>query len=91
VRTDKADLLITLTPSQSRESQLRFTRPYLSMPYVLISRIGPNSPATLDEMAGKRLAVITGNPVRDQLLDDFPNITLVNAENAQQAMALVAN
>ena len=91
IRTDKADLLITLTPSQSRENQLRFTRPYLSTPYVLVSRTTPDSPATLDQMAGKRLAVITGNPVRDQLLDEFPNITLVNADNAQQAMSLVAS
>ncbi|WP_372339934.1 transporter substrate-binding domain-containing protein [Pseudomonas sp. P7548] len=91
IRTDKADLLITVTPSQSRESQMRFTRPYLSTPYVLVSRTGPDSPATLDDMAGKRLAVITGNPVRDQLLGEYPNITLVNAQNAQQAMAQVAN
>jgi two-component system, NarL family, sensor histidine kinase EvgS len=91
IRTDEADLLITLTPSQARESYLRFTRPYLSSPYVLISRIGPNSPSTLDDMAGKRLAIITGNPVRDQLLEDFPNIALVNAESAQDAMAMVAD
>ncbi|NVZ18028.1 transporter substrate-binding domain-containing protein [Pseudomonas costantinii] len=91
IRTDKADLLITLTPSQSRENLLRFTRPYLNTPFVLVSRIDPGSPGTLDEMAGKRLAVINGNSVRDQLLDDFPNITLVEAENAQQALALVAN
>ena len=91
IRTEEADLLITLTPSAARESHLRFTRPYLSSPYVLISRSGPNSPATLDDMAGKRLAIITGNPVRDQLLEAFPNIALVNAESAQEAMAMVAD
>ncbi|PQZ91458.1 hybrid sensor histidine kinase/response regulator [Pseudomonas trivialis] len=91
VRKEQADLLITLTPSQSRENQLRFTRPYLSTPYVLISRISADGPQTLDDMAGKRLAVINGNPVREQLLEQFPRITLVEADNAQQVMALVAN
>jgi two-component system sensor histidine kinase EvgS len=91
IRTGKSDLLITLTPSRAREGLLRFTRPYLSTPYVLISRTTPGSPATLDEMAGKRLAVIQGNPVRDLLVEDYPNITLVEAGNAQEIMALVAN
>nr|WP_256351170.1 transporter substrate-binding domain-containing protein [Pseudomonas sp. E6002] len=91
VRTDKADLLISLTPSAAREGLLRFTRPYLNTPYVLVSRNASGSPATLDEMAGKRLALIHGNPVRDLLIEQYPNIILVDASNAQQAMALVAN
>ena len=91
IRGDRADLLITLTPSAEREGTLRFTRPYLSMPFVLVSRTGAGNPGTLDDMAGKRLAVIRGNPVRSMLVEDFPRVTLVDADNAQQAMALVAN
>ncbi|WP_242155974.1 transporter substrate-binding domain-containing protein [Pseudomonas sp. ArH3a] len=90
VRRDEADLLVTLTPSNERESQLRFTRPYLSTPYVLVSRVGADGPGTLDDMAGKRLAVIQGSPVRDLLIEQYPQITLVPALNAQEAMALVA-
>ncbi|MFJ2710368.1 transporter substrate-binding domain-containing protein [Pseudomonas sp. NPDC087346] len=91
MRSGRADLLITLTPSAEREGSLRFTRPYLSTPFVLVSRIGADSPGTLDDMAGKRLAVIRGNPVHELLVDDYPRITLIDADNAQQAMTLVAN
>nr|WP_256214660.1 transporter substrate-binding domain-containing protein [Pseudomonas sp. H1h] len=91
IRDNRADLLITLTPSAEREGTLRFTRPYLSMPFVLVSRIGADSPGTLDDMAGKRLALIRGNPLREMLVADYPRVTLVDAENAQQAMTLVAN
>lgn len=91
IRDNQADLLITLTPSNAREGWLRFTRPYLNTPYVLVSGIGPSSPATLDEMAGKRLAVIHGNPVRDLVIEQYPQIVLVEASNAQEAMAMVAN
>ncbi|KAE9648647.1 transporter substrate-binding domain-containing protein [Pseudomonas sp. PB106] len=91
IRGNQADLLITLTPSVEREDTLRFTRPYLSTPFVLVSRIAANSPGTLDEMLGKRLAVIRGTPVRDMLVDQYPQVTLVDADNAQQAMAMVAN
>ncbi|WP_322846547.1 transporter substrate-binding domain-containing protein [Pseudomonas sp. B33.4] len=91
IRGNRADVLITLTPSVEREDTLRFTRPYLSTPFVLVSRIDPNSPGTLDDMLGKRLAVIRGNPVRDMLVEQYPRVTLVDADNAQQAMDMVAN
>ncbi|WP_372242260.1 transporter substrate-binding domain-containing protein, partial [Pseudomonas sp. MWU12-2323] len=48
VVSNKADLLITLTPSAERENILRFTRPYLATPFVLVSRTTPGSPSTLD-------------------------------------------
>lgn len=91
VRANETDLLITLTPSTSREGVLHFTRPYLNTPYVLVSRTQPNSPSTLDEMAGKRLALIHGNPIRDLVIEQYPRIELVEARNAQEVMALVAD
>jgi len=91
IRSGEADLLMTLTPSTEREGSLRFTRPYLNTPFVLVSRSGQDNPGTLDDMKGKRLALIEGSPVRDLLVERYPNITLVSAKNAQQAMALVAN
>ncbi|KHA72485.1 histidine kinase [Pseudomonas chlororaphis] len=91
IRDNRADVLITLTPSVEREDTLRFTRPYLSTPFVLVSRTDANSPGTLDDMVGRRLAVIRGNPVRDMLVEQYPRVTLVDADNAQQAMAMVAN
>jgi two-component system, NarL family, sensor histidine kinase EvgS len=90
VESGQADLVISLTPSAAREETLRFTRPYLSTPYVLVSRTSGGSPATLDEMGGKRLAVIRGTPVRDQLIEQYPSIELIDADNAEHAMTLVA-
>ncbi|QJI37927.1 transporter substrate-binding domain-containing protein [Pseudomonas sp. ADAK13] len=91
ITTDKADLLVTLTPSDEREAVLRFTRPYLATPFVLVSSNRPGSPNTLDDMNGKKLAVIRGNATRDMLIEQYPGIRLVDAENAQDAMAMVAN
>ena len=91
VRSHKADLLITLTPSTAREGVLRFTRPYLNTPYVLVTGTQLSSPGTLDDMAGKRLAVIYGNPVREIVSEHYPEIVLVQARNAQEVMALVAD
>nr|WP_251029608.1 transporter substrate-binding domain-containing protein [Pseudomonas fluorescens] len=91
VVTGKADLVAAITPSMEREGLLRFTRPYLTSPYVLVSRNFRDSPNTLDDMAGKRLALIRGNRLADDIIDSAPDIKLVPADNAAHAMALVGS
>ncbi|MGE8393459.1 MAG: transporter substrate-binding domain-containing protein [Pseudomonas sp.] len=90
LHTGKVDLLAALTPSFEREGQMRFTRPYLSTPYVMINRGDPGSPATLDEMEGKRLAIIRGVFLTDYIISNFPGIQIVYADNAAQVMSMVA-
>ncbi|KAA5839259.1 transporter substrate-binding domain-containing protein [Pseudomonas chlororaphis] len=90
LQAGKVDLLAALTPSAEREGHMRFTRPYLSTPYVLITRIGPQSPATLDDMAGKRLAIIRGMFLTDYIASRFAQVQIVYADNAAQVMAMVA-
>jgi two-component system sensor histidine kinase EvgS len=90
LQTGKVDMLIALTPSTKREEVMRFTRPYLSTPYVMISKSTPSSPTTLDEMAGKRLAIIRGMFLTDYVEANFPEIKIVSADNAAQVMEMVA-
>ena len=86
----KVDLLAALTLSSEREGTMRFTRPYLSTPYVLISRKETNSPASLDDMAGKRLAMIRGMFLVDYVTTQYPQVKIVYADNAAELMASVA-
>ncbi|MFJ7885457.1 transporter substrate-binding domain-containing protein [Pseudomonas sp. NPDC096917] len=90
VSTGKADVIGAFTPSAYRESQLRFSRPYLTTPFVLVTRTGPNSPSTLDEMAGQRLVLVRGNALREFVLAHYPAIQLLEADNAADAMSMVA-
>ncbi|MDE2034439.1 MAG: response regulator, partial [Pseudomonas sp.] len=50
-----------------------------------------SSPNTLDDMHGKRLAVISGDSSRDMLTEQYPDIRLVDADSAHDAMEKVAN
>lgn len=91
VTSGRADMLAAFTPSTEREGELRFTRPYLINPFVLVTRRGGDGTAlTLDKMAGKRLALITGNLMRQYLIEQFPAVQLVPARNAHEAMDMVA-
>ena len=89
VKSGKADVLGSITGSTARDNKLSFTRPYLITPFVLTTPIGSDSPQTLDEMAGRRVALVRGNGVREVIVRDHPNITVVEADNAPAALNMV--
>ncbi|MGB6215069.1 transporter substrate-binding domain-containing protein [Pseudomonas mandelii] len=91
LRGGKVDALAAITPSPDREDEMRFTRPYLTTPYVLVSRMDKGSPGILEELAGKKLALIKGNILREFLTTRYPQIQIVDADNAAQAMEMVAS
>ncbi|HCS43149.1 MAG TPA: hybrid sensor histidine kinase/response regulator [Pseudomonas sp.] len=90
LKTGEVDLVAGISPSIERETELRFTRPFLTSPNVLVTRLGPNNPTTLDEMAGKTLAVTQGNSAGEFIRQHFPQIRLVNAPLTADAMEMVA-
>ncbi len=89
IKSGKADVLATAIPSAELEDELRFTRPYLTNPFVLVVPVRAKA-LTLDQMAGKRVALVRGNVLREFLLEQFPRVQLVAAQNAADAMAMVA-
>jgi two-component system sensor histidine kinase EvgS len=91
VSTGAADMIAVITPSIERADKVRFTRPYLTNPFVLVSRNEAGNPITLEDMPGKRLALIGGNSLREDIVRDYPGVEFVDVENPEQAMALVAS
>ncbi|WP_192564171.1 ATP-binding protein [Pseudomonas gozinkensis] len=77
LKTGELDLLPVLTPSRERELEMLFTRSYANSPFVLITDSKAQAPRSLEEMAGKRLALYRGNPLRNYLLEYVPQISLI--------------
>ena len=90
VSTGQVDMLAVITPSIERTEKLRFTRPYLSNPYVLVVRSDDERVVTLEDMTAKRLAFIGGNSLAAQISRDYPGIEFVDVENPEQAIEAVA-
>jgi two-component system sensor histidine kinase EvgS len=84
----QVDMLAVITPSIERSEKVRFTRPYLSSPYVLVVRADDTRLVTLEDMPGKRLAFTRGKSLA-QIGRDYPGIEFVEVENPEQAMELV--
>jgi two-component system sensor histidine kinase EvgS len=77
LKSGKLDLLPVMTPSSERETEMLFTRSYANSPFVLITKSKTQAPRSLEEMAGKRLALYRGNPLRDYLFEHVPLINLI--------------
>lgn len=89
IKAKKAYLAVPLAPSVERD--LRFTRPNLSAPYVLVTRVDKNSPQSLGDMVGRRLAVVRGSGIRELLMRDYGRIRLVDDDSAAQSIRMVAD
>ncbi|WP_176465166.1 transporter substrate-binding domain-containing protein [Pseudomonas sp. Irchel 3E20] len=91
IKDGAVDLMAVITPSLERGADLRFTRPYLINPFVLVSPDKPGSPQTLDDMAGKRLAMVPGNGFTELIEAGAPGIELIDAQSPAEAMEQVAS
>ncbi|MCK3839288.1 MULTISPECIES: transporter substrate-binding domain-containing protein [Pseudomonas] len=94
---EQADLLVggqaDLAPTfrhDERMGELRYTRPFMSNPDVLVTRVGDGQPRSLDDMTGKRLVVNPGSYWVTYVPRHYPDITLMEAGSRADMMALVA-
>ncbi|MHC8332187.1 ATP-binding protein [Pseudomonas sp. LB3P25] len=89
LKAGEIDLLPALIPTTEGVTELRFTSPYVTNPYTLVSAITPGSPRTLDDLAGKRLAIYHSHPMRAFIQAKAPNVRMVNVQNPAQGLELV--
>ncbi|MBH3428420.1 transporter substrate-binding domain-containing protein [Pseudomonas alkylphenolica] len=90
IEQGRIDIAGLLSPSQIREATLRFTRPYLVSPRVLVTRADNQALQGPDQLDGKRLALIRNIPVVAELRQRFPKTTLIEVDNPLALMEQVA-
>jgi two-component system sensor histidine kinase EvgS len=90
IKSGQIDVLAGIGLSSQREDELLFTRAFLSSPSVLVTRAAADSPRTLDDMAGKTLALTQGNIAGEYLRQHYPLIQPVDAPLSTDAMEMVA-
>jgi len=91
IKSADLDLLTVMTPSSKRQADLRFTRPYLVNPFVMVSGKAPGSPQLLGDVAGKRFALIRGNLLQPFIEANAPGVKIIEVDNPAQALAVVAS
>ncbi|WP_192954762.1 response regulator [Gallaecimonas mangrovi] len=86
----KVDLFPAMTPSAERRKDYLFTDPYQTLPMVLITRAKAPFIAGLNDLKGKKVAVVQGYVTQEYLQQDYPSIEVVGFSNLEKALAAVS-
>lgn len=86
VQRGDADIVSTF---HTAHRKLHFTRPYWTSPYVFSNRIGVDTPDSLSDMAGKRLAVVSNSRMVDYVAKFYPGVIFVPSANAAESLSLL--
>ncbi|WP_339628823.1 transporter substrate-binding domain-containing protein [uncultured Pseudomonas sp.] len=91
VRSGEADILADFTPDAEREEYLRFTRPYMVNPFVLVSALEQTDIDGLAAMQGKRLAIPAAHTLLGYLREAHPQIELILSGNNLESLGMVSD
>lgn len=91
LRRGDIDLVPFLTRTPARETEFQFSRPYVSMPYVIVARTDAPLYWNLDSLRRRRLALAAQHPLRPLLAQRYPDIQLVDVADGNEALSAVAD
>jgi PAS domain S-box-containing protein len=90
-RTGGIDVLPGVGVTPSRKEYLNFTRSYLRIPIVLVTREDMPFVSGLEGLAGKRVAIIANAPMGEKLQAEHPELRYLKTKNLVEALQAVAN
>lgn len=88
----RIDLFMAVAKSERREQYLTFAQPYVNMPgMIMVPRSNDAQNLTLQDLSGKKLAVVKNYYWEDYVSSKYPDIILVPARDTIEAMQMVTS
>ena len=85
------DMTTSVTVTRERLNFWIFTEPYMEMPISIITRADVTYISTMNELDHKKVAIVEGYAVADWIPGDYPEIELVTAASAIEALEMLNN
>jgi len=86
VKTKSVDFFASVSVTPERKEYALFTKAYISMPIHIFARDDVSYIGNLDNLSGKRVAVVEGYAVHDWISKDYPDINLIPVKNLPDAL-----
>ncbi len=90
VREGEVDIVTSLMQTPERSEYLLFTKPYVTIPTVVIVRSGLESQFSLDRMKNARVAVGRGYAVQSYLQKNYSHIQLVLVDDDTAGLSMLS-
>ncbi|MBC3437858.1 transporter substrate-binding domain-containing protein [Pseudomonas sp. BW16M2] len=91
VAQGKADMIGAIGYGVLRAQRVRYSRPYMISPRVLVTRQDAPALDAVQPLQGQRVALLRGSPSLEGLERQYPGLHTVERENPLQLMEAVAN
>ncbi|MBD3239646.1 MAG: transporter substrate-binding domain-containing protein, partial [Chitinivibrionales bacterium] len=89
-RNGDIDVLSAAAQSEDRSAYLRFTRPHIVFPAVIIWRQDVDADLTLDDLRGMRVVVVAGYVWEEFLGHDYPDLVLERVPDVNTGLRKVS-
>ncbi len=83
---EEIDLLGSITPTDKRKEQMRFSESYWRMPWVIMHPQHVGKQSKLTDFYGKRVAIVRGYYLISQLRKQHPLISFILVDNRKQGL-----
>ena len=89
-KNSKIDLILDITPKKEREEFFFFSKPYLQIPHVIVSKSEQKPFKSLEDLKGKTVALEEGVGTISDLKNNYPQIDIKTFENTTLALDAVS-
>jgi diguanylate cyclase (GGDEF)-like protein len=83
------DMTASISPTDERSKYLVFTDSYISAPLVIVARQDVGYIGSLDELQGRKVAVVDGYSSKEWLRTDYPNLDTMLVDTVEQGLRMV--
>ncbi|MEW6519232.1 MAG: transporter substrate-binding domain-containing protein [Thermodesulfobacteriota bacterium] len=91
VKKRELDMFSCLTLTPERKAYVNFTRPYLSFPIVIFTRKDMSYVGKLDDLAGRKVAVVESYAIHDLLKTHHPELDIVPVRTVNDGLRMLDN
>jgi signal transduction histidine kinase len=82
----KCDILTSLTQTKERENYFNFTKPYIEIPYVLLTKTGNSFINDLSMIKNKKISIVENYTIIDSLQSKYKDIEFVKVKNIDEGL-----
>ncbi|MGD9819161.1 MAG: PAS domain S-box protein [Desulfomonilaceae bacterium] len=89
LKTWDIDMTTSVAVTEEREKFWVFTKPYMTVPIVILTRSDVTYISSISELKGHRVAVEKGHVAEEWIHRDHPEIELIRVENVKEGIGLL--
>jgi formate hydrogenlyase transcriptional activator len=85
------DLLTAIRSTPEREKVILFTEPYINSPRFIFTRDDAPFVSSIENLSGKKVAVVKDYAIHDYFVENHPNLDLVVVNTVEEALRAVSS